>query len=418
MMQVIRNNRKFEALDRVIEWGIYLFMIFMFLSKGESIRNILIFGNFTLWLLTLKYRKNLYILNEPVSMLFWVFSGFTIFSVLFSIDPLYSFLSLRNDPLKPVLLFPVIATVMADTNRLRRAAYVSFLTVVVIVIIGYYSYLFHDIPVLRPDTAIMHTGHTGHSRFARYLNTLLPFMLILYSVRDKKHLLKTLLTITFVISIFALVLSTSREGYIAFVSMTFILAAYLSRKRGYNFYKLISGIIMIILLLGALSWFSFPNVRERMSRTFEELPTMNLRTEVWKPALYAIKESPVFGWGHGDRIFRQSEPYKNTPYKDILPVTSEGSPRRPHNTFLKILFHRGITGFIPYLLLIIFSLRVFWKGACEASGIKSYVLLACAAVVIGNYIINSLLADLELRYMAVVLGLGMAARGIDENSDN
>src|SRR4030067_2333399 len=118
-------EKKYEFIDDIIAGGVYLYIVFMFLSKGESIRNILIFGNFALWLLTLKHRKNLHLLKEPIAILFWFFAGITVCSVFFSIDPFYSFLSLRNDPLKPVLLFVVIATEMSDRKRLEWAVYAS-----------------------------------------------------------------------------------------------------------------------------------------------------------------------------------------------------------------------------------------------------------------------------------------------------
>ena len=82
------------------------------------------------------------------------------------------------------------------------------------------------------------------------------------------------------------------------------------------------------------------------------------------------------------------------------------------------MFHRGIIGLIPNLMLIFFALKIFWKEAFRASGIRSYILLSCRAVLVGNYLINSLLADLQLRYLAVILGLGMAAKGINESSNN
>jgi O-antigen ligase len=410
-------DRRFETIDRIIETGIYLYILFMFLSKGEAIRNILIFGNFTLWLTTLRYRKNLSVLKEPVSVIFWIFTAVTVLSVPFSIEPLYSFFSLRNDPLKPALLFAVIATVITDRERIVKVSYVSFVAVFIIVVIGYYSYIAHDLAFLRPDVSLMHTGQTGHNRFARYLNTLLPLIFILYYVWDRSRVLKWVLSLLFIAAVFALILSTSREGYLAFLGMVGIYTFYVSRTRGYKLVKVIAGVSAVIILLGAVSWFFFPNVRERMARIDDQLPTLNLRTEAWKPAFDAIMQRPAVGWGVGDRIFRLDEPYHATPYKGAPPRTSEGSPKGPHNTFIKILFHQGLIGVVPYILLILYAMRTFWTDAFRKKGLTGFLLIACVAVIFGNYILNSLLADLELRYLAVILGLGMAATRIDETGD-
>jgi O-antigen ligase len=406
---------RYKLIDEIIAGGVYLYIVFMFLSKGESIRNILIFGNFALWLFSLKNRENLHLLKKPVSIFFWLFAGVTVCSVFFSIDPLYSFLSLRNDPLKPALLFAVIATVMSDRQRLKRTVYISCFTAMFIVFIGYYSYVVHDTYMLQPDVALL---YVDHNRFARYLTTLLPFMLPLFCLLEKKRTLQAIILISFLLSVLAIILSTSRGGVAAFVCMIFVLMIYLSKTRGYNLYKLISGIIATTLLLGIVSWFYFPHVRERMSRTANELPTFNLRTEAWEPAIYAIKDRPLFGWGHGDKIFHMDEPYKNTPYKKAPAPKSDVSPRNPHNTFLSLLFHQGIIGTIPYLLLIVIAIKVFWGEALNRKGLTGYVLAASVAVLIGNYILNSMLEVLQFRYLALLLGLGIAATGIDEDSDN
>ena len=174
-----------------------------------------------------------------------------------------------------------------------------------------------------------------------------------------------------------------------------------------------SGMLAVILLLGTLTWFTVPSFRTRMSSTKDQLSTMNRRTEAWVPAMYAIRQRPIIGWGHGKNIFRYDEPYKDTPFKKAPERISNASPKWTHNTFIKILFHQGIIGALPYIILLLLSIHVFWKDALNSTGIKSYILIACVAVLVGNFILNSMLADLQFRYMAVILALGMAARGID-----
>lgn len=379
----------------------------MFLTKGEGIRNILIFGNFGLWLLTLRYRQNLYLLKEPVSLLFWITIGITVFSGIFSIDPLYSFSEFMGEPLKSLVLFPVIATVMADEKKLLKAVYVKFFTAILIVSIGYYSYFMHDIPVLKPDTWLM---HAWHNKFARYLCALLPFAFSLYFIWKRKWL-RIVLIISLLFSVVALILSTSRGGYTAFFSMVCVWTVYLTREKRANLKKALLAVICSILLLGTLSWMIFPPVKERLSILPGQLSTINQRTDAWIPILYAFKEKPLFGWGYGERIFFQPEPYNETPYKNN-PPTILG----PHNTFLKILFHQGIVGFIPYILLVLIAIRDFWMKAHSQSKIRNYILVSCVSVLIGNYMLHSMLAVHYIPHLAVLLGFGVAATDVDENS--
>jgi O-antigen ligase len=394
-------------MDRIMEIGIYLYIVFMFLTKGEGIRNILIFGNFALWLMSLRYRDNLYLLKHPVSLLFWTYIGVTILFVPLSIDPLYSFFELRREPLKAALLFPVIATVMADEGRLKKIPYVCLFTALLIVFNAYYSYIFYDIPILKPNTPLM---HVWHNKFARYLNTLLAFSFILYLLWNRLSL-KILLVISFIISILALFLSTSREGYLAFFTIACIWGIYLWKTRGHNFFRLISIVILAFLILGIMSLVLFPQTRERIFLTVEHMKTLNERTEPWEAAFYAIQERPITGWGYGDDVFYKLEPYSHVPYTRV-------PEKGPHNTYVEILFSQGIVGLIPYIALIIVSVSMFSNSAFRVSGIRSYILIACVSIIIGNYIINAIFTILKHHYLSVVLGVGMAALGRDEDSHN
>jgi O-antigen ligase len=415
-------SKKHEIIDKIIEYGIYLYIFLMFLAKGEGIRNILIFGGFALWLFNLKFRKNIYLLTSPISKLFWIYLGTILLSAIFSIEPLFSFISLKDEPLKSALLFPIIATVMADEEKLKKAIHVSFFSALLIVLAGYYSYIFHDMTLLKPDTFLV---HAWHNKFARYLCTLLSLSFILYFIWRKPGL-KIFLTIFFLISFVALMLSTSRAGIAAFMSIVIIWSLYLSKKYNYNLKKVLSSILIIFMVLGALFYFSVPNFRTRINSLQDA--TFNERTEIWISAVHAIAKRPVQGWGYGNpvhaiakrpvqgwgygnRIFHIEEPYRKTPY--------ESPPEKgPHNSFIKVLFHQGITGLIPYTLMILTAITFFWKYAFRTTGIRSYTLVSCASILIGNYILHAMLASPKLIYLSVILGLGMAAKGIGEDSHN
>lgn len=400
------TNRRYEVIDRMIEYGIYGYIFLMFLAKGEGIRNILIFGNFALWLITIRYRKHLFLLKDPVMILVWIYLASILSSAVFSIDPVYSFMEFKGDPLKFALLLPVIATVMADEQRLVRGCFVSFITLMLIVLAGYYSYAVYDIEMLKPHTVLV---HAWHSKFARYVCMLMPFSFILYFFWKRREL-KVVLVISLIVSAVALLLSTARTGIVAFMSIAAVWILFLSRGTVYNFWKVTGMFVILVLLTGSAIFFFIPdsNIRDRLSRTSQEIYTMNLRTDIWKSAMSAFMERPVVGWGYGARIFHEDEPYRDTPYKKA-PQKEKG----PHNMFINVLFHQGIVGIVPYVLLILTSIVLFWAEAVNAGRIKNYMLAACVSILIGNYVLQSMLASIELRYLAVVLGLGMAAKGTD-----
>lgn len=399
-------REKYVIIDRIIEVGVYLYIIFMFLSKGEAIRNILLFGNFGLWLLTLKQRRNLYLLKQPLFFLFLAFLGSTILSAVFSINTKYSFSQLENEPLKALLLFPVLSTILADEKRLIRITYVCLFTALLILLNGYYSYIFHDIPMLKADTWLM---HVWHNKFSSYLNTLLPFLFILYFIW-KKPAPRIFLTVFFFFAILALILNTTRTGLLAFVIMGLIWAVFLDRSKRYNLTKAFIGLAAGILLVVSVAWFTSPYVRERVVQTRSDLATFNNRTIGWTSAIYAFSQRPLFGWGYGKLIFHQDEPFENTPIKKHPPIDD------PHNTFLMVLFHQGIAGIIPYVLLILIAIYSFWKGAFRGQSIASYILIACVSVIVGNFIAYSLFNPVKFHYLAVILAFGIAAKSLNEDS--
>jgi len=400
-------KKKYDLIDRIIENSVYLFIFFLFLAKGEAIRNILIFGSFTLWAVTLNHRGNLSLLRQRLSIFCWIYLGSVILSVIFSVDPVYSLSEIKEKPLKFAMLFTVISTVMNDEERLKKTALVCLITGLFMVITGYYSYIFHNIRMLKPDTFLV---HAWHNKFARYLCMMLSYTFILYLVW-RRPALKRMLVIVFIVSFFALILSTSRGGFLGFLGAVFVWSVYISRTKGYNFKRVLAYIIIIVLVSGTFSYFTFPVVHRRLKHLPKDVQTLTKRTELWEAAWYAIRVRPVFGWGYGASLYRRDEPFKDTIYKKA-PQTKKGI----HNVFLRIMFHQGIVGLISYILIIFTAVITFWKEAFRATGVSSYMLIACVAVLVSNYILHAMLADVELIHLGVVLGLGMAAKGISENS--
>ena len=402
-------DKRYKVVDSVIEHSMYLYFFLTFLAKGEGIRNILLFGGFILWLTTLRQRKNLYLLREPVSILLWAYLAATFLSVIFSIDPLFSLRELKGELLKFSLLFPMIATVMTDEERLKNIVYVSIISLIFIVAAGYYSYAVEDLEMLKPNTIIV---HVWHNRFARYLCILIPISSVLYFIWEKFSL-RIVLTFTIIISVIALMLSTSRGGIAAFISIIFICSIYLSKTKGYNFKKTVLSAIVGVLFIGVLSYVYVDDVNKRLNALSTQVYTMNDRTILWSAAVMASMDRPLTGWGYGDLIFHYDEPFKNTVYGKALDTDKD-----QHNMFIKIFFHQGIFGVITYATLIIVAIMVFFSTAIKTRGIRSYILIVCASIIFGNYLLHSMLTSVEMIHFAFVLGLGMAARGINENSLN
>lgn len=405
--------RKYKLIDNILEVSIYIYVILIFLTIGEGIRNILLFTNFFLWLLTLKNRENIKILTEPISLLFWGFIATILISVIFSIDPLYSFTSLREDPLKSVLLFPVLSTVLSEEKRFKRLTYVLFGVLIFTISIGFYSYWAYDLPIVKPNTPLR---HANLNRFALDLNILFPFAFILF-LTAKKPQIKIATIITVIAGISALILSTSRGGSIAFFSLILIWAVYGAKKYNADFKKILIGIIASFILLGTIFYNSSPYLKLKITALNKDIKTLSTRTTIWTPLVYAVSERPITGWGYGPNIFKIDLPFQNTPFK-TSPSKIDPSLRQPHNAFLRVLFHQGIVGLFMYLALLIGAIKAFWKNALERKNFSSYILFACTSILISSYLVHSIVENTHLLYLSMILGIGVAARNLRDEDSN
>jgi O-antigen ligase len=312
------------------------------------------------------------------------------------------------------MLYPVIATTMTDEKKLEKIVFVYFISSCLIILIAYYSYLFNDLSILKPDMKLM---HVWHNKYARYLNSFLPFVFVLFLI-SRKIAFRIALVIFFIFAIISLFLSTSRGGVAGFLGIILVLLVYVSRKERINFWRWF--IVIAILFIISISVLS--NYSSILNRKFigisEDIATLQGRTIAWKATIEAVQQRPLLGWGYGKKIFHKDEPFKETSFKKRPYYTEKEAFDDPHNTFLIILFHQGIIGLVSYVLMLIVALKKFINTALSSRGIKSYISIACVSVLIGNYIIHSMLTYVHFQYLVPILGLGMAANVLELGQSN
>jgi O-antigen ligase len=400
-------SKKYEIIDNIIEIGIYLLFIFLFLTKGEGVRNVLLFSNFFLWLITLRNRKNMSNLYSLLALLFWGYMLSILISVFISIDRNYSLTELDDDFLKALLFFPVLSTVLSDEKRLKRFLVISLFILLLIVSVGFYSYLTYDLPCMMAKTPLK---YALHNRFARDLNTLLPFSFVLLLIA-RKTTTRIFIIIPIVATILAIIMSASRGGAAAFFCTILVWLLYSLRKKHFRLKPLLAGTALLFIVLSIVSYFFIPDVQKRIQQTRYDAFTINKRMNAWVPLLEAVKERPVFGWGYGIEIFRMDLPFEQTPFR-VSPYKNDPDVRDPHNTFLSMLFHQGIIGFILYLAMLIVAIKTSWSTGNSTDNLSGYILISCASVLVGTYVIHSLLEVVKFRYLALILGVGIAAQNV------
>lgn len=398
MYSDFKNNTISKFIDLAIIYGICSYVAIMFFTKGESIKNILLFGSFTLWLFTIKKSHIKEFFNEPISKLFFLYVIVSLLSVINSIDPIFSLNAMREVFIKGVIIFPILATKFNSEDNLKKLAIAFTISATIMTLAGFYSYILKDIPVLKPDVYFL---HLWHNKFARYLNLLIPFIFVLF-LYAKNKIYKSLILSIIILSVLGLVLSTSRGGYAAFLSMVIIWVLFLLKRKNKKLQKASICLVFTFIIMLVLTFTISPTLRQRLTtvESFKE------RVAVWTTALESVKERPLLGWGFGPKMVRREEPY--------IPTEYNPPPKGMHNTFLMIIFTQGIIGLISYLSLLGYGVLYSWKNAQENKGspFKSYILVGVLSVIVGNYFIHSMLEIVSFMGLSMVLGIAIASKNL------
>ena len=383
-----------RATESFIEYGIYIYFIIMFLNKGESIKNIALYGAFALWLISGKWKdRDFY--RSPVTILFGGYLFSVLLSVIFSMDPVYSLSSLRRDILKAVVLFPILATSFSTEQRLRRLSISLSISATIMIAIGFYSYLTQDISFLKPNTELM---YAWHNRFARYLCLTTPFAIVLILTSKNKINMVGLFSLI-IFGSMAVILSTSRGGMFAVVLIVTVWILFVYKKGVFNFRKIILISLIAFITMFFIGLSTSPALKARLGG----MESVNLRLDAWNEAWGSIQQRPILGWGYGKGIFHREEPY--------LKTTSNSLPKTgPENTFIQVLFHQGLVGLGVYISLILTAVVVFFRSALRTeNSLRSYVLITACGIIVGNHIGHSLVAAEIFRGLAIILAIGIAA---------
>ncbi len=129
----------------------------------------------------------------------------------------------------------------------------------------------------------------------------------------------------------------SRTGFIVFVLGAFLLMVFCFRTPSRRLLTSISGLLLIILVVGLL--FVSPEFTDSITNTFtrgqNETNIMSLdgRVSIWTAALRAFEQSPILGSGYA-----------------TYPKRIEAGGHF-HNMFVELAVTTGILGLIPFLIL-------------------------------------------------------------------
>jgi O-antigen ligase len=168
---------------------------------------------------------------------------------------------------------------------------------------------------------------------------------------------KVFFVIVFLILVFALFSTKSFGALLGILAaLAFGLIIYLYNK---NKNKEILGIIILVFVI----IFIFGLIKIKSS---DGLKSFDARFVIWQTAWEAFETKPITGIGPGT-------------FQDYFPPYPKWGVPQPHNIFLAFLLQTGITGFIGFILILIWF---FWPKANQPRADKWQLLLMMLMVYI------------------------------------
>jgi O-antigen ligase len=387
---------KFEHyLSLITEFGTYLYVFLLFFDRGEGLRTLGLYGALSAWT-ALFFLKKITLSFDVITSGFFAFVIATILSSFFSIEPVYSLKSLKSDILKAAITFLIISTYF-DTRMILSLCKVMCISGIIILLFGLHSLLLSRTSYYTSRNIFL---SIDKNKFGLFIGLFSPFF-ILFLIKGKTWVEKGIWGLSAIWAICGTLLSASRGAIINIFTAIMVWAIFLLKR------KHLKKVLMVILIVILLITVSFNFWPELVKRQFLSMPTelrsFHERTYFfWEPAIESVKKRPIFGWGYGNKIYRDKRPFEGVK-KPNWKLTGG-----LHSTFISILFHEGIVSLLSYLFLLFSSMFFLINFIRNDTDDKRLLALSLLSIVIGSFIINSLVLSVPVRRLAPILGMSAA----------
>jgi O-antigen ligase len=396
------------VIERGLRYATYLFLLYVLtgIKKGGDMRLFIPYITAAFLIAYFAVRKDFSALR---SLLFYSLAGYVAVSyclVFYSFAPAISIAALGREVLPGLVLFLAMHLQADSEEKVKGLLRVFAAALVLLAGGGYITYIGMDdenggFRPLRPDIELL-KFKLYHNVFAMKANFLLPFACAFSAFLRTKRA-RCLLWGGIAAASFAVILSLSRGGWLSLLAVSCLYALFLSRGR-MKLSRAIAAVCLFLVMTCAVVWFVFPTVRQRMLDTSpEQLRTVIYRTDIWQNVISGVRESPVVGWGYGDRIVWHEGPVVTGTAADMAPDLFKIGT---HNTVLFVLFHQGIVGLLFYLLFLVAGavrlLKFLMKKDDPVTPLLAFSLLAAFA---GVYLLHSAVETLPFAFPCIIFGM-------------
>lgn len=215
---------------------------------------------------------------------------------------------------------------------------------------------------------------------------LLSGVFAMYFHLNTQRLLSFLFVALCFMGVVASLLSGTKGGLIALLSLPILVYSLLAKPRT----KIIF-ILLVVLLIAVISLlFSVTDsiIKQRLILAWQEIgqilngdfqgASLGYRIQIWIAAIYAFMANPVFGIGAGEFYAFKSELVQ----AGLISVNIERF-KHAHNEYLTVLSNFGLVGVLVYILFFKWLISVFYKATqnphlkTKYLGFSGLVMIMC-----------------------------------------
>ncbi len=325
------------------------------------------------------------VLKHPVSLAVLFYLIWLLITSITSSMPLVSFKFLLARIWFIAGFYFLGILVFRKSGHINR--YILLYTAGMILVVAYTLWNHHKGGFINHEAAhdAAHPFFNDHTSYGAILAMLLPVLVVFSLTGEFSGWKQTIIRITTLLFLIALVLSYSRAAWLSFIVAVLIFVIVKLKVR-----------FVFILLFSLLSFlvlaFYWPNIEMRLEKNRQESSASlsqhvqsisnissdasNLeRINRWKSALRMFRKRAVFGWGPGTYMFQYAA-FQSSNEKTII-STNFGDRGNAHSEYIGAMAESGVLGMVSYVLILVLGLHTGFRNFSSRSKTSdNYILLS------------------------------------------
>jgi O-antigen ligase len=371
------------AADRGLALAMNLLLFALPLAAITAVREITLGLAVFFWLAAMAGQRRILIRRTPLDLPLVVFLAAALLSLVWAVNPAYSFKEIRGELLKGLLVFYLALYSLQTSERLRQTWLVLLAGSALLLAVAFWDF-FQAGGTLNDYYIRARSLHSGYGSYGTYLITVFPYLLVLFLAPLDRWQRIGALVITAGTAC-AIYVTFGRAMWLAAGVEVLLVAGWLKKGK----------VLLVLVLLGALAvlvvprtvWFHgerLPEAADGVSRQMGG--TGGDLLDIWKLAVAHIREDPFRGIGFGRHSFSEAFSDFRASHQPLL--------WHAHNTLLNLTFQTGIQGLLA--VLWVFGV-ILWKTlrppATDASDPWTGLFSLATGVMVVGFLVRNFFDD-------------------------